>query len=156
MTRSYASPFQTEVWEVVAANRGKRTASEWRSIPAVKELCCSYHEALGKALAALAEKGFLNCEKQGRGRVVFWYAADCAVPLGASLLARSGGDDDMPSIRASERTICSYLLPVDTSKTSAPPPRNEWRSFPSRRGDRLYYRDGRVTDLAGNEIGETA
>ena len=150
MNRSYTSPFCTAVWEAISADGGKRTTLEWRGVQAVKDACNDFHEALGPGLDLMAEAGFLNAQKVAPGRTVYWFAADCCVPRG--VLPPDAMESKGEYARAGCRMHVPSAMPNEAPEPAKAPPRDEWRAKPSRRGNRLYYRDGRVTDLQGNEL----
>lgn len=97
--------------------------------------------------------------RAGRQMVMQLAESPSARLSSASVFARQATSDFVhptlpPGIEFS-LLISSPARSMSDADKRPPPIRRdglEFAQWPSRRGDRLYYRDGRVTDLAGNRI----
>jgi hypothetical protein len=138
------------VWRSIAAVARPLTMAEARDLDGVADAIAQAHSKLTTIVFNLVQGGYLTTDGAGRLQATFWFGQHCKLPE---------GEGDMPR----------YARPVDSSRAAprGPGPAGnfdapEYRSLrpdaydylkhPSRRGDRLYYRDGRVTDLQGNPI----
>jgi hypothetical protein len=111
-------------------------------------LCRSAHTRVKTGLDKLAEAGFLFRDSAG----LYWFAAGCKAPEGCRIPLWAL--NQQTSNLAGPRVYVAKAMPDDDTPESFTKQgsRFDYLRHPSRRGDRLYYSDGRVTDLDGRPI----
>lgn len=148
---SYLSPFLTELWRLVAGVGRAQMTGEYRRDKEIASLCREYHSSVREGLDKLAEHGFLRTSLEGAFQPKYWFSTECRVPMGCQA---PGAALPAGTERAGARKHVNAVMPIDTTPLHKPMngERFEFAKHPSRRGDRLHYRDGRVTDLDGRPI----
>ena len=141
--RRYLRPFYTELWVAVVSINRPMSAYEFRKVPLLKSISCEHHGHIKDALEALAADRYLI--RYAGCPPTYGYASACSIPRGCS--APSGLVGTGFEV-AGPRRLCSESMPRDYAYT-APAPSPDTRP-PSRIGNKLHWRDGRITDLEGN------
>lgn len=147
----YLSPYMTEIWIAVADVGKALTPGEYKRLPVIAEILRRYHGQVRHVLDKLCEGGYLRRSTEGGGFTPhFWHSEKCKVPRGCSApCALPAGTE-----KAGGRRFVNSLMPTDTTPLHEPMggPAFDFRQWPSRRGDRLFYQDGRITDLEGRTV----
>lgn len=142
------------VWKVVAHAPSTMTAREVAETAEVRVACAEHKRSAVDALEWLRGDGFLRRLPAEAGRICYGVDAECKAPAGMT------NPEALPvgelPIKAGPRTFVATQLPVMAQPSHLAPGREVWDTYPSRRGSRLYFKDGRITDLEGNPIGVTA
>jgi len=141
--RRYLRPFYTDVWVAVVSLNKKHSAYELRQLSVLKEIAREHHGQIRDAIDALVNGRYLV--SHAGSPTTYGYAPSCQVPRGCSAPANHGGTGFEI---AGPRVYCSETMPR-TYSYAAPAPQPDTRP-PSRIGNKLHWRDGRVTDLDGN------
>lgn len=147
---SHAKPLRLHVlttWRVIAAVGKPMSLSKLERHPTVAEACERAHDSCLRALIRLCERGHLVHDGAGLPHRKFWWGTTCLLPSGEAEHPRFATAAD--AARALPRTA---FLPVTNPLTQrATPLRSggmDFRTCPSRRGTRLHFQDGQVTQLA--------
>lgn len=135
-------------WRAVVSFRRKVLMSEIAEHPDVVKACRAGHYKLFRVVGNLKQQGYLASDSPGVGQDArYWFGPSCKLPYGEE-------HPGYPPV-LSVCTDTSIATPRDTTQFAArelpPAPIRrgglDYLKCPSRRGDLLYYRDGRVTRL---------
>lgn len=151
----YNPPFLARVWFAATGAGRALTVAECEAIPALRAAVQERHASVAQALECLVAAGNLARRTDAeREHLVYVFTTFCKVPDG--YLAPDFIADVDDAEYAGWRTITAWSMPVlePTPANTAPMPagRFDMNEYPSRQGNRLTFKDGRVTDLAGNPI----
>lgn len=146
----YLPPFLTELWCAVTRIGKPQHIADYRHDASIRNICREHHSHLRAGLERLAEEGYLRRASGGTQiHARYWWTSECRIPGGcfAPGAAQPAGVE-----LATARRHVNAVMPIDRTPLMAPMggPAFDFAQHPSRRGDRLHYRDGRVTDLKGN------
>lgn len=147
----YLPPFLAELWTAVAAIGKPMSVNDYRRQPEIGEILRTYHETAKGGLEQLARTGYLRMANESRFQTRYWWSTACKVPYGCQ---PPGQPLATGTEKAALRAHVNAVMPNDTTPLMQPMsgPAFDFLKCPSRRGDRLVYRDGRVTDLEGNPL----
>ena len=151
MTPTKATAFRTALWQAVVDINQRLHIADYRLDPDVIAVIRAHHASLRAGLDALVAARNLVASPDGG----YWFEVGCRVPDGCApplfvLQPRHG-------MRAGLREHTARSMPADIPAPLPPtPPQNTDRfkflEFPSRLGNTLRWRDGRITDLQNNPI----
>ena len=153
----YLSPYMTEIWIAVADAGKAMTPGECKRLPVIAEILRRYHGQVRHALDKLSEEGYLRRSVRCGGFTPhFWVSEACRVPSGRAAPLSAAPEKAAPEKAppAGGRKFVNSLMPTDTTPLHEPMggPAFDFRQWPSRRGNRLHFRDGRITDLEGRPV----
>lgn len=140
------------LWELVAAHGRPATTADVREILGVRELVVAHRFLLGAALTRLVRASYLRSDGAGRFQAVYWYAPACFVPTGAMRPALSGAEAPYALARSFVNVVGATDRTPLFSPVNLDAPEYDFLKCPSRHGNRLVFRDGRVTDLEGRAL----
>ena len=148
----FSVTFLAKLWGAVTAMGLEQSAVEYEAHAHIKELCRTNHASLRQALERLVDGGNLSRRENGRDSLTSVFCSACTAPEGLCLPVVIVPAD--PFAVAGPRRHVALSMPTDTTPAAVPPTTGRFQPdmYPSRHGSRLVYRDGRVTDLAGNPI----
>lgn len=151
MSHHVLPPFLRELWTAVARIGKPGTPNDYRRDPQIASILSDYHESVRPALDRLASGGFLRLASEGGWQQRYWWSTACKVPFGCEA---PGTPLAAGAERAAVRTIVPAAMPDDRTPLMRPMggPAFDFLQHPSRRGNRLVYRDGRVTDMEGKPL----
>lgn len=142
---AYLSPFLSEIWLAVATLGKAMTASEYRRTPEVADIAREYRGQVKAGLDKLCDDGYLRRTNEGGSfQPRYWFSDTCRVPRGCMVPTPGAA-------KATSRAINNVRMPIDTTPLMRPMagPAFDFQEHPSRRGNRLVYRSGLITDLDG-------
>ena len=132
------------LWRAVAEIGHPVTIAEMRRRPQVVLAEKAAHRKLREVVTNLVQVGYLASDGGGRNKTRYWFGQNCKCPVG-----ESRPTPWMPMVDSSRAT--ERVLPMDGTYETKPipmrPGSDDWRRHPSRVGDHLHHRDGRVTRL---------
>ena len=144
------SAFLNALWSAVVSVGRPLSASQYRNECAeVRHALRMHHGVLREGLNRLVTAGYLRTDSSARHHRTFWFSASCKTPPGVEVATPH---IDNGAALATSRQFANSMMPKDTAplfKQSKAGAEFDFERCPSRRGDRLYFRDGRVTDLDG-------
>lgn len=146
MTSASASlrPVARLVWRLVASTGHPLCLEHIHEDPDVTAACRQAHDSCQRVLMRLCELGHLVHDGGAAYSRAFWWGPGCVLPA---------GEPDYPRFHTSADTARALrrmrLAPVESplDKVALPvrPGCQDFRAHPSRRGDRLVFRDGSET-----------
>jgi hypothetical protein len=142
----------TRLWQVVADYLEPIPLRELRQDDNAARVCREHHAKLIYVLDRLVDRRHLRCDHRGKRESEYWFGTTCLVPFGAD--PRTPYRDTGSAI-AGPRTPVTSIALIASAGNVERADGLQFMQLPSRRGNRLYWRDGRITDLDGNVITES-
>lgn len=132
------------VWRAVARLGEPVTAADLSLRTDAARVCRDAHVQLVSVLHNLVTAGYLATDGAQRSARTFWFGRHCRTPRGE--LPVSPWLPEVDASRATERHLPMSGL-YEWKPIHLRPGAEDWRQHPSRMGDRLHHRDGRITRL---------
>lgn len=142
--------YLVEFWRHVASTSRSGTPSEFAEHEVFRALMRQHRVTAAFVLERLAKERYLRVTQASRFQRIFWFSDLCRVPEGqVRPNALPAGAE-----KATPRAHVNAQMPDDHTPLMQPQsgPAFDYLLCPSRSGNRLTYRDGRVTDLQGNPL----
>lgn len=117
-----------------------------------RQHCDDEHQQLLPVLRRLVDLRYLACNDERGNAALFWFGPHNRVPDGER---RPIVYEQRAHAVAAERFVADPTPWIEPAKPLCDRAEGlEFLQHPSRRGDRLYWRDGRITDLDGAPVEE--
>lgn len=140
-------PVAHVVWRLVASAGHPLCFEHIAEHPSVAAACRQAHASCMHVLARLCHLSHLVNDGAPAHRRAFWWGPSCVVPAGEQDYPRFRTAAD--AARALPRTrLLPVARPLDSVALPLRPGCLDFLAHPSRRGDRLFFRDGSVVPLA--------
>lgn len=134
------------IWRLIASSGHPLCVEHIQEDPTVDATCRKAHASCLRTLARLCALGHLVHDGTALHRRAFWWGPTCLVPAGEPDYPRFHTAAD--AARALPRTrLVAVARPLDAVALPLRPGSQDYLAHPSRRGDRLFFRDGSVVPL---------
>ena len=139
-------PVALVIWRLIASSGHPLCVEHIQTDPGVSAACRKAHASCLRTLGRLCTLGHLVNDGAALHCRAFWWGPTCIVPAGEPDYPRFRTAADVT--RALPRTrIDPVARPLEALRLPLRPGCQDYLAHPSRRGNHLFYRDGRVTTL---------
>lgn len=143
----HASAHLPLVWREIASRGTCVSTAQLMQVDAIATVTSGRVYVLLGLLQRIVYRGWLETDN-GSPVQRWWYGPRCIRPKGEDNYTRV--IVGLPTVATARDTDLQDWAPERERKGRAGS--TDFMQYPSRRGDRLYYRDGRITDLDGNPV----
>lgn len=147
-------PSARALWSAIAST-GRDCGLDDLQSDEIRRLVATARIPLSQMLSTLVQQGYLSCDYTAEYiNRRWWFGSNCKAPRGGESVVRAQPPEHVQAAMAKGRTAVHHASgPAEADQPLVlRPGADDHQDIPSRSGSRLFFRDGRVTDLAGNPI----